>query len=224
MSPENRSIPILLKVLIAGGFGVGKTTMVGAVSEIAPLKTEEYLTSVSSRTDSLAGVESKTMTTVLMDFGRITLDVPLEMVIYLFGTPGQSRFFFSMNELSAGAIGAVVLADTRRLGDSFAVVNYFEKKGLPFVVAVNQFDGSHRYKPEEVRTALELPDTLPVLLCDARDTQSAADVLIALVKYALSFVRTRRWFNSGENACLSTQNPASISSPRIMSSTNGKTC
>ncbi|MBV9022291.1 MAG: ATP/GTP-binding protein, partial [Streptomycetaceae bacterium] len=188
------ALPSLIKNVVAGGFGVGKTTLVGAVSEIPPLTTEEYLTFASSATDSLAGVEAKTTTTVSMDFGRITFTQPQPMVLYLFGTPGQDRFLFAWDDLSHGAIGAVVLADTRRLADSFTAVGYFEKRGLPFVVAVNEFDvpGAYRYTPDEVRSALELPDAVPVLLCDARDTRSAAKVLITLVSHALSCVRSRQ--------------------------------
>ncbi|WP_055586870.1 GTP-binding protein [Streptacidiphilus griseoplanus] len=178
--------PTLLKIVVAGGFGVGKTTLVGAVSEIPPLTTEEYLTEASSRTDPLAGVEAKSTTTVAMDFGRITFDDPQPMVLYLFGTPGQDRFLFTWDDLAHGAVGAVIPADTRRLADSFTAVGYFEQRGLPFVIAVNQFDNAHRYTPDEVRHALELPATVPVLLCDARQTRSAATVLITLVRHALA--------------------------------------
>jgi uncharacterized protein len=189
MSSEATSgaLPALLKIVVAGGFGAGKTTLVGAVSEISPLTTEEYLTCAGSRVDSLAGVEAKTTTTVSMDFGRITFTVPQPMVLYLFGTPGQERFWFTWDDLSHGAIGAVILADTRRLADSFTAISYFEQRAVPFVVAVNEFDGAaYRYTPDEVRSALELPEAVPVLLCDARNTHSAASVLITLVSHALS--------------------------------------
>lgn len=176
----------VLKIVIAGGFGAGKTTLVGAVSEIPPLTTEEYLTSASSQTDSLTGVEGKTTTTVSMDFGRITFD---HMVLLLFGTPGQERFLFAWDDLSHGAIGAVVLADTRRLADSFTAINFFEQRKIPFLVAVNEFDGADRYTTDEVRDALELAATVPILLCDARNTHSVAPVLITLVRYALSALR-----------------------------------
>lgn len=184
--------PFSLKVVIAGGFGVGKTTLVGAVSEIPPLTTEEYLTAASSTSDSLSGVEAKSTTTVSMDFGRITFDRPQPMVLFLFGTPGQERFRFVWNDLVDGAIGAVVLVDTRRLEDSFGAVSYFERRAMPFVVAVNEFDtAAHRYTPDEVRQALELTDSVPVLLCDARDAWSAATVLINLVRHALSCAPSR---------------------------------
>ncbi|MFF5264639.1 ATP/GTP-binding protein [Actinomadura viridis] len=178
--------PAAVKFLIAGGFGVGKTTLVGTVSEIPPLTTEEYLTRASEATDCLTGVEAKTTTTVCMDFGRITFGEPQPMVLYLFGTPGQERFWFGWDDLAHGADGAVVLADTRRLADSFAPVDFFEQRDLPFIVAVNQFDGAPRYTPDEVRQALELPLQVPVLLCDVRQRRSAATVLIALVRHVLS--------------------------------------
>src|SRR4051812_38969645 len=138
-------LPISIKILIAGGFGAGKTTLVGAVSEIAPLSTEELLTQISAATDDLGGVENKTTTTVAMDFGRLTLGP--EHVLYLFGTPGQQRFWFLWNEMSDGALGAVVLADTRRLDHCFAAVDFFEQRRMPFVVAINEFDGAYRYAP-----------------------------------------------------------------------------
>ncbi|WP_201452726.1 GTP-binding protein [Streptomyces sp. HM190] len=178
--------PTVLKVVIAGGFGAGKTTAVGAVSEITPLSTEEYLTEASADVDSLAGVEAKQTTTVAFDFGRLNLpDAPVPMELFLFGTPGQDRFVDLWYDLCRGAVGAVVLVDTRRLESSFAPVGFFEDIGLPFVVAVNQFDGAHRYPPEEVRTALELPASVPVVTCDARDPNHVAGVLLTLVGHAL---------------------------------------
>jgi signal recognition particle receptor subunit beta len=181
--------PMALKVLIAGGFGVGKTTFVGAVSEIPPLRTEEILTTASVGTDSLVGVEDKATTTVALDFGRITIDP--RHILYVFGTPGQERFWFMWDELSNGALGAVVLVDTRRLQDCFAAVDFFESRGIGFLVAVNEFDGSFHYEPEDVRIALDLKPNIPIVLCDARQSRSASAVLISLVKHLLGTAQSR---------------------------------
>ncbi|MFJ6433339.1 GTP-binding protein [Streptomyces sp. NPDC091416] len=185
-SHPQSAAPTVLKVVIAGGFGAGKTTAVGAVSEITPLSTEEYLTEAGADVDSLEGVEAKQMTTVAFDFGRLSLpDAPEPLELFLFGTPGQDRFVDLWYDLSRGAVGAVVLIDTRRLEGSFTPVSFFEDIGLPFVVAVNHFDGAHRYHPEQVRTALGLHSSVPVVSCDARNPSHVVGVLLTLVGHAM---------------------------------------
>ncbi|AHH20060.1 putative ATP/GTP-binding protein [Nocardia nova SH22a] len=173
-----------VKILIAGGFGVGKTTLVTTISEITPLRTEERLTALGSAVDDLTGVETKTTTTVALDFGRVTLNPHL--VLYMFGTPGQNRFWFMWNELSVGALGAVVLADTRRLEDSFSAIDYFESRRIPFVIAVNCFDGADIYDEHEIRDALAISNYAPVVLCDVRDRESSKNILVRLIEHIMA--------------------------------------
>jgi uncharacterized protein len=171
------------KIVVAGGFGVGKTTLVGSVSEIVPLRTEALVTNESAGVDDLTAVPGKASTTVAMDFGRLTL--ASDLVLYLFGTPGQRRFWFMWDDLCVGAIGAIVLVDTARLDDSFSPLDYFESKGLPFIVAVNQFDGAEQYALEDVGRALALPPHVPIIRIDARSRESAKGALVRVTEYAL---------------------------------------
>jgi signal recognition particle receptor subunit beta len=186
---NGRRVPLALKILVAGGFGVGKTTLVASCSEIMPLQTEEHLTNASLATDDTTGVEAKNATTVVMDFGRISISD--DLVLYLFGTPGQDRFWFLWDELALGALGAVVMADTRRLADCFPSVDYFERRGTPFLVAVNCFHGEQRHSPAKVRDALDLDPGVPVILCDARDRESGKEVFVALIEHVMARTRQR---------------------------------
>jgi signal recognition particle receptor subunit beta len=169
--------------VIAGGFGVGKTTLVGSVSEIQPLRTEALVTNESEGVDDISQVPTKHTTTVAMDFGRITLAE--DLVLYLFGTPGQRRFWFMWDDLCLGAIGAIVIVDTARLDEAFSPLDYFENKGLPFIVAVNQFDNAQRYELEDVRAALAISPEVPMMNIDARERESAKEALIRVTEYSL---------------------------------------